>query len=229
MIKVGISTLNQQKITIGTTELQRVYVGSNLVWQKNYGILPTVTTSSVSTITATTAAGGGNVTSDGGATVTVRGVCWSIASNPTTSNIKTIDGSGTGSFTSSITSLVAGTTYYVRAYATNSVGTSYGSNISFVAEICTRPGGLPTFIFYSEVGHSLLTIDNVFYYAANPSNFSNFYFGSTTETDGDPVYDSSTGTDCTKLIDGYYVMTDDNETFHSAVQITGGILHYLYQ
>jgi len=74
------------------------------------------------------------VSSDGGAAVTVRGVCWSTSVNPTTSNSKTTNGSGTGSFTSSITGLSQGTTYHVRAYATNSVGTSYGSDRSFTTQ-----------------------------------------------------------------------------------------------
>jgi len=98
---------------------------------------PTVTTASISSITQTTATGGGNVTSDGGAAVTAKGVCWSTSQNPTTSNSKTSDGTGTGTFASSITGLTAGTTYYVRAYATNSAGTSYGSQLSFT----TTTGG----------------------------------------------------------------------------------------
>ena len=93
--------------------------------------LPTVTTSSVSNITVTSASCGGNVTSDGGATVIARGVCWSTMPNPTIDNNKTTDGAGLGSYTSSVTDLAEGTTYYVRAYATNSVGTTYGEEISF--------------------------------------------------------------------------------------------------
>lgn len=99
---------------------------------------PTVTTTSISTITGTTANSGGNVTSDGGASVSSRGVCWSTVANPTNANSKTIDGSGTGSFTSSLTGLTEGTIYNVRAYATNSVGTSYGNIVSFTA---TSSGG----------------------------------------------------------------------------------------
>jgi hypothetical protein len=95
-------------------------------------VAPTVTTNTpITSITQTTASGGGNVTSDGGASVTARGVCWSTSTNPTTANSKTTDGSGTGSFTSSLTGLSANTLYYVRAYATNSVGTSYGANVTF--------------------------------------------------------------------------------------------------
>jgi uncharacterized protein (TIGR02145 family) len=92
---------------------------------------PTLTTTAVSAITVTTATSGGNVTSDGGAEVTARGVCWGTTSKPTITGSKTSDGKGTGSFTSSITGLTANTLYYVRSYATNSEGTSYGNEVSF--------------------------------------------------------------------------------------------------
>jgi len=95
---------------------------------------PTVTTTAVTSITSTTAISGGNVTSDGGSAVTARGVCWNTSTNPTIANSKTSNGTGTGSYSSSLTGLSNGVTYYVRAYATNSVGTAYGSNVSFVAE-----------------------------------------------------------------------------------------------
>ena len=88
----------------------------------------------VSDVTATTATCGGYVSDDGGATVTARGVCWSTSQNPTLETVGnnfTTDGSGMGSFTSNITGLNPLTTYYVRAYATNSAGTSYGSQVSF--------------------------------------------------------------------------------------------------
>jgi uncharacterized protein (TIGR02145 family) len=92
---------------------------------------PELTTAGVSAITQTTAECGGNVTSDGGAAVTARGVCWSTSPTPTIADDTTVNGSGTGSFTSSITGLTAGTSYYVRAYATNSAGTGYGSSEPF--------------------------------------------------------------------------------------------------
>ena len=92
---------------------------------------PTVVSSPISQITETSAVAGGEVTSDGGAEVTVRGVCWSISSNPTIEIDKTIDGEGVGSFQSNLSDLSQNTTYYVRAYATNSEGTSYGQEVSF--------------------------------------------------------------------------------------------------
>ena len=95
---------------------------------------PTVITSEVIDITETTAVSGGNVTDDGGATVTERGVCWNTSPNPSINDNKTTDGSGTGTFTSNLTNLTANTTYYVRAYATNEKGTSYGDEISFTTE-----------------------------------------------------------------------------------------------
>ena len=94
--------------------------------------VPSITTSSVASVTSTSATAGGNVTSDGGLTLSARGVCWSTSTNPTTANSKTTDGTGIGSFTSSITGLIASTTYYFRAYATNSIGTSYGNEIILV-------------------------------------------------------------------------------------------------
>ena len=93
--------------------------------------IPTVTTNVLSNITSNSATCGGYVTFSGGATVTSRGVCWSTSENPTISNSHTTDGSGTGSYTSNITGLTAGTTYYVRAYATNSEGTAYGEQRQF--------------------------------------------------------------------------------------------------
>ena len=94
-------------------------------------IAPTVTTTTPTSITPTGASSGGNLTDDGGDPVTARGVCWSTSTNPTTANAHTTDGTGTGSFTSSLTGLDPETTYHVRAYATNDVGTSYGSDAKF--------------------------------------------------------------------------------------------------
>jgi len=98
--------------------------------------LPILTTTTISDIRSRIAVSGGNITSDGGADITARGVCWSISASPTTSDTKSSNGPGAGIFTSNITSLITGTTYYVRAYATNSVGTAYGNELSFTTAAC---------------------------------------------------------------------------------------------
>ena len=77
------------------------------------------------------ATSGGNVTDNGGAFVSSRGVCWSTSSNPTTADSTTSNGTGTGIFESAITGLSPGTTYHVRAYAINDAGTAYGSDDAF--------------------------------------------------------------------------------------------------
>lgn len=94
-------------------------------------VVPTVITDSVSNITSSSAISGGAVTATGGETVTARGVCWSTSPNPTINGNHTTDGANTGTFVSQITGLQSNITYYVRAYATNSVGTAYGNEVNF--------------------------------------------------------------------------------------------------
>ena len=137
---LGNFTSSLTGLTAGATYYVRAYATSS--WGTSYGnevsftttayLAPTVTTSSATNVTTTTATCGGNVTDDGGATVTARGVCWSTSPNPTVSDSHTTNGTGTGNFTSSITGLNPNTTYYVRAYATNSVGTGYGNEVTLL-------------------------------------------------------------------------------------------------
>ncbi len=102
--------------------------------------LPELVTTSVSSITRSTASSGGNISKDGGRTINSKGICWNTTGNPTTTtNNKTENGSGTSAFVSSLTGLSSSTKYYVRAYATNSVGTGYGNEISFT----TLPNNAP--------------------------------------------------------------------------------------
>ena len=93
--------------------------------------LPTVSTKNISNITAISASSGGMISNNGGYAVTNRGVCWSQQSNPTITDSHTTDGSGSGDYTSQIENLEVDKTYYVRAYATNEAGTSYGEEINF--------------------------------------------------------------------------------------------------
>jgi uncharacterized protein (TIGR02145 family) len=104
-------------------------------------------TSSISNVTSYTATCGGNITFDGGADITERGICWNTATNPTISNNKITSGTGTGNFTATIPDVVHGYTYYVRAYAKNSAGISYGNQLQFrnIAIGDTYNGGV---IFY---------------------------------------------------------------------------------
>jgi len=98
---------------------------------KTLALASVLTTAQLMNITKSSATSGGNVSNDGGSQVITRGVCFNISQNPTIANAKTVDGAGTGSYISSITGLSPNTTYYVRAYATNSVGTAYGSQVNF--------------------------------------------------------------------------------------------------
>ncbi|MBB5440974.1 hypothetical protein HDC92_004678 [Pedobacter sp. AK017] len=103
--------------------------------------LPNVSTTAITSITYGAAASGGNVTNDGGAVITSKGVCWSTNPGPTiTLNTKTTDGTGVGSFNSGLTGLTLGTMYYVRAYAVNSVGTGYGTEVSFTTSATIAVG-----------------------------------------------------------------------------------------
>lgn len=134
----GTFTSNLINLNPNTTYYVRAYATNSA--GTNYGNeltfttqqLLTLTTNSISAVTNNSAISGGNITSDGGQSITARGIVWSTSSTPTTAlNTKTIDGTGTGTFTSSITGLSPTTTYYLRAYATNSSGTTYGNEISF--------------------------------------------------------------------------------------------------
>lgn len=140
----GAYTCNLTGLTRATTYYVRAYATNSAVTtyaaQQSFttlSLVPTLAATTAATnITSSSATTGGNVTDDGGATITERGVCYGTASNPTITNTKIVDPStGTGSFVSNISGLNPGTTYYVRSYATNSVGTAYGAQVSIV----TRP------------------------------------------------------------------------------------------
>lgn len=135
---LGTFTSNISGLNPGTTYYVRAYATNSIntsygneVSFKTSPVPPTLTTAAATQITYNSAKSGGNVTSDGGAAVTAYGVCWNTSQNPTVSNNHTTDGSGTGSFTSNLTGLSPSTNYWIRAYATNSAGTSYGGQQPF--------------------------------------------------------------------------------------------------
>lgn len=116
-----------------------------LDWDKvQTGHLPVISTTAVTHIDHISANSGGTITTDGGSSVSARGVCWDTLANPVTTGNHTTDGTGTGSFASSVTGLSASTTYYLRAYATNSNGTAYGNEVIFTTS--SSPNNLPTII-----------------------------------------------------------------------------------
>jgi hypothetical protein len=121
-----------------TNSVGTSYGGDSTFTTTSTSTIPTITTTAVTAITNTTASSGGTISTDGGAAITARGVCWSTTPNPTIAlSTKTTDGTGIGTFTSAITGLTAATTYHVRAYATNSAGTAYGSNVTFTTTSST--------------------------------------------------------------------------------------------
>jgi uncharacterized protein (TIGR02145 family) len=137
-------------------------------------VIPTVSTSTASNVTATSATTGGNVTHDGGEPVTARGVAYGTSSSPTTSGFITNDGTGTGVFTSTLTGLTPSTTYYVRAYATNNVGTVYGNEMSF-----TTTSAPALAIGMSYAGGIIFDLDSSGQHGmvCAPSNQGNFQWG----------------------------------------------------
>jgi hypothetical protein len=150
-------------LTANTTYYVRAYAtnsagtsyGPNVMFQTTGGTaslpgvsntttIPTISTVTPTSITETTAVGGGNVTSNGGSTVTTGGIVWDISSNPTIAlSTKTVNSGWAdySTWTDNITGLKANTTYYVRAYATNNVGTAYGSSLKFTTKsvVATNP------------------------------------------------------------------------------------------
>lgn len=126
-------------LTAGTTYYIKAYVignggtrlGKEISFKTADPVVPVMTTTAVTAITTTTATSGGDITADGGAAVTARGICWSTSTGPDVNGNKTTDGAGTGIFISNLSGLADGSEYYVRAYATNAAGTGYGNEISF--------------------------------------------------------------------------------------------------
>jgi uncharacterized protein (TIGR02145 family) len=137
----GSFTSNITQLTPNTSYYLKAYAtnsagtgyGNQVSFTTSQVAAPVLTTSAISYITKTSAVSGGNITSDNGGTVNIRGICWSTSPNPiiaTNSTVTNVTG-GTGVFVSSITGLTANTTYYVRAFAVNIAGTAYGNEISF--------------------------------------------------------------------------------------------------
>ena len=157
--------------------------------------LPTVTTSEASNITATGATLSGNVTSDGGATITARGFLYGTNSNNLSQTVQS--GSGTGSYTKALTGLTSSTTYYYKAYATNSAGTAYGEVMSFTTQTASTSYSEPTG-YLNGYGYVDLGLPSGTKWAtcnvgaSTPTAYGNYYAWG--ETEPKDAYDGSTYT-----------------------------------
>ncbi|MEI6754807.1 MAG: leucine-rich repeat protein [Paludibacter sp.] len=179
---IGIFSSSISGLTSGVTYHIRAYAtnsvgtsyGTDLTFT-TLGTTPTITTTAASAVTATSAVTGGNVTSIGSSPITARGICWSKVANPTIADSITSNGTGVGVYTSSITGLALGTSYHVRAYATSSVGTSYGSDVTFTTLSSSTQVYLNNIAFISlaQDGTQLNVPSSMTMNTTNPNNYVN--------------------------------------------------------
>jgi hypothetical protein len=125
----GLSEGNPYNMRAFATTAQSTFYGDNISFNSTGAVLPTVTTEAVNPFDQTTGTGHGTITAQGSETILERGVVWSLTSNPTLADFKAI-GTATSPFTAPMTGLIPNTLYYVKAYATVNVGTSYGSEVT---------------------------------------------------------------------------------------------------
>jgi uncharacterized protein (TIGR02145 family) len=219
----GSFTSEISGLTAGTAYYVRAYatnsggtkLGNEVTFSTTPDALvpPTVTTASVTGITSNSAVCGGEVTNEGSTSVTAKGVCYSTTANPTILNTTTNNGTGAGSFVSNLSSLTPGTTYYIRAYATSSAGTGYGTETSFATSavaptLNTLPvTGITTTNASSggdiiSTGGTTITIKGVCWSLTSPPKTSDFY-----STDGSATGPGTYSSTLINLIPGstYYV------------------------
>ena len=163
----GSFSVNVTALTPNTTYHIRSYAinsagtgyGNNITFQTTVPAVPSLTTREILNITNTTATSGGSITYDWGSAISAKGVCWSTSPNPTISDSKTSDGTGTATFSSFLVSLSAGVTYYVRAYATNTTGTGYGNQQTFTTSLTSNTLPVITTISVTGITTTLATIN----------------------------------------------------------------------
>ncbi len=184
---------------------------------------PALGTLAVEQITSNSAMSGGIVTNDRGANVTARGVCWHTSPSPTINHKKTVDGNGLGYFASSITNLEPNTTYYVRAYATNSAGTSYGEQYKFKTQQTTGNAPVADFSGTPTSGTAPLEVSFTDLSTNNPTSWQWNFGDGHTSTSQNPQHtyqnpgsytveltvENSHGAD-TKVRMNYITVSDDN-------------------
>ena len=171
--------------TAGTSYGEEIYFTTEDGGQQQQ---PVVVTSAVENITENSALSGGNVTYQGASPVSARGVCWNTSPNPTIVHQKTEDGIGGGLFTSNITSLDAGTTYYLRAYATNYYGTAYGVEQIFETLEATGNEPIAAFIGSPTSGTAPLTVNFTDQSTNSPTSWAWDFGDGTTSEEQNPVH-----------------------------------------
>ncbi len=194
------------------------------VYGESLTVAPTVTTQAASSITSTTATGNGNITATGGENCTIRGICYNETGSPTTADSK-VEESGsfsTGAFTESLTGLSPGHTYYLKAYATNSAGTSYGSEVSFTTSVAAPA---ITINEASNITMDTARLNSIVTSDGGEACQVRWGYGTTTQTAGnfasyDTVTDWTTA-DWTSSEHPYYDVSSlaDNTTYFFRVQI----------
>ena len=135
-VSASLTKLNQNKTYYARLFFENpsgVFYGDQVTFKTSVGS-SALTTTDISEIKTSTATSGGNITENGGALITAKGVCWSKSPTPTIDDSKTEDGTGLGSYISFLTGLISNTTYYVRAYSTNEAATTYGNEVSFATD-----------------------------------------------------------------------------------------------
>ena len=174
----GLSSGTQYYIrTYATNNAGTAYSTEKALTTEEGQSLATITTSEITSVTSNSAQSGGNVTNDGGSNVTARGLCWSTSQNPGLNDSCISAGSGVGEFTSNISGLFPNRSYYVRAYATNETGTSYGNQRNFLTDdgIEDVPPEVNDFMTPEEIS----TLQNKgleIYTGLNPSNIEGYYY-----------------------------------------------------
>lgn len=188
--------------------------------------LPVLTTLDIHDITLTSANCGGNISSDGGSSVTARGVCWSIEQSPTINNNITTDGAGTGDFSSVVEGLTANKTYYIRAYATNNIGTAYGNEISFKTNSLITPQfNVLKVIDGKEIRNIIKTSDGGYIGIAYSQDYDIIKFDSNFNIIWNKVYGGSDGDYAESIIqtiDGGYVVIGGTKSNDGDVTINHG-------